>query len=261
MTSKTQNNQALIIKKDEEIDQLKKDLESYKTQTGGYSLIKSPISNKQLLMILQRTPKEHVRQRPGKGGGTWDYVTGVYIRKVLNYVFGWLWDFQIIDKGKEGEQVWVSGRLTIKNEKGEVLIIKEQFGGADIKFRKGTKSPLDYANDLKAAATDALKKCASELGIASDIYGKNEFRDIQKKGFAKNPLTPSASAKIAKKENTQIDYLLKLKNELVKKGAKTEAEAVNIYNRITGENIKSLKVAQSTAQKYLFNLLNSPTFK
>ena len=38
--------------------------------------------------------------------------------------------------------------------------------------------PLDLGNDLKAATTDALKKCASELGIASDIYAPNEFKAI-----------------------------------------------------------------------------------
>jgi hypothetical protein len=103
-------------------------------------------------------------------------------------VFGWLWDFQIIDKGTIGAQVWVQGRLTIRNPKTlEPLIVREQFGGADIKFKKGTKAPLDYANDLKASATDALKKCASELGSAPDIYGKNEFKEI---GAKATPLVP-----------------------------------------------------------------------
>ena len=37
---------------------------------------------------------------------------------------------------------------------------------------------MDLGNDLKAATTDALKKCASELGIASDIYAPNEFKSI-----------------------------------------------------------------------------------
>ena len=58
-------------------------------------------------------------------------------------------------------------------------IIKMQFGRADIKFKKDTKEPMDLGNDLKAATTDALKKCASELGIAGDIYGTNEFKEIQ----------------------------------------------------------------------------------
>ena len=58
----------------------------------------------------------------------------------------------------------------------------------EVKYKKNTKIPLDIGNDFKAAATDALKKCASELGIASDIYGKNEFREIEK------PLDESASS-------------------------------------------------------------------
>ena len=69
-------------------------------EKGKYTLVKdSPVSTQQILKIVQRTPKAHVHQRPGKGGGTWDYVTGTYVKKVLNFTFGWLWDFQILDKG------------------------------------------------------------------------------------------------------------------------------------------------------------------
>jgi hypothetical protein len=32
---------------------------------------------------------------------------------------------------------------------------------------------------MKAAATDCLKKCAAEIGIAADIYNKEDFRAIQ----------------------------------------------------------------------------------
>jgi hypothetical protein len=137
----------------------------------------SPLNSKQLLHILQRTPKHHIYTRKGKGGGTFTYVTGVYVKKVLNYVFGWMWDFQVIDKGREEDQVWVQGRLTIKNKNGEAMIVKEQFGRADIKYLKGTEKMVDYGNDLKAATTDALKKCASELGVSSDIYGREEFKE------------------------------------------------------------------------------------
>jgi Rad52/22 family double-strand break repair protein len=178
------NNDTKIIQLDGEID-------VYEKEKGKYTLVtQSPVSKEQILKIFQKTPSQHVHKRPGKGGGEWDYVTGVYVKKVLNYVFGWLGDFQIIDKGTVGAQVWVQGRLTIRNTKTlERLIVKEQFGGADIKFKKGTKAPLDYANDLKAAATDALKKCASELEIASNIHGKNEFKELGAKA------TPPASPK------------------------------------------------------------------
>ena len=137
----------------------------------------SDLSNKQLLHILQKTPAEHIYNRPAKGGGNWDFVTGVYVKKVLNYVFGWNWDFEIKTHGKEGDQIWVLGRLTVRT--GETVIVKEQFGRADCKKKKDGTGYLDFGNDLKAATTDALKKCASELGIASDIYGKNEFKEIK----------------------------------------------------------------------------------
>ncbi len=131
----------------------------------------------QLLHLLRKTPKEHIYQRPGKGGGKWDFVTGTYVKKVLNYVFGWDWDFEVKEHGNEGEHIWVLGKLTVRGINGRT-ITKEQFGRAEAK-KKGTGGYLDYGNDLKAATTDALKKCASELGIASDIYGKQEFKEIE----------------------------------------------------------------------------------
>lgn len=244
---------------------IEKELTEPEKEKNKLTLVDTPITPAQILKIFQKTPAQHKHQRPGKGGGNWDYVTGVYVKKVLNFVFGWMWDFEIIDKGsvKAGEkivQVWVQGRLTIRDPKTfQPIIVKTQFGGADVKYMKSNpRQPLDYANDLKAAATDALKKCASEIGIANDIYGKNEFREIS------TDSAQAPKAKIVKPQpkaepvKTEVDYLAKLKAELQKRGAKTEAEAVEIYNSITGLNIKSLKVGQATAKKLIFNLFNSP---
>ena len=143
-----------------------------------FSLVESPfLSTEQVLRVVQRTPAAHIYKRPAKGGGQWEYVTGTYTKKVLNYVFGWLWDFEVTEHGFQGDQLWVLGRLTVKDTRG-ISVVKMQFGRADVKFKKGTKEPVDFGNDLKAATTDALKKCAAELGIASDVYGKNEFKEI-----------------------------------------------------------------------------------
>ena len=137
------------------------------------------LTSKQLNFLFQGTPKEHIFKRPGRGGQSWEYVTGTYMKKVLNLMFGWDWDFEVVkfDMMIEAEQCVVLGKLTCRT--GEKTIIKNQFGRADIKFKKESTEPLDLGNDLKAATTDALKKCASELGIASDIYGKNEFKRIK----------------------------------------------------------------------------------
>ena len=137
------------------------------------------LNSDQLSFLLQKTPQNHIYKRPAKGGGTWDYVTGVYVKKVLNLIFGWNWDFEVVEYKYDLEigQVFVLGKLTCRSENSTV--VKMQFGTKDIMFKRGTKNPLDLGNDLKAATTSALKKCASELGIASDVYAPNEFKAIK----------------------------------------------------------------------------------
>jgi len=149
-------------------------------------LVDTPINSKQLLSLLQKTPESHKYTRPAKGGGSWDYVTGVYVKKTLNYVFGWLWSFDIISIEEKHGQVVCRGKLTINKSDGSPLMWKMDIGRADIKYKTqykdGVKTTsditLDYGNDEKASATDCLKRCAFQLGIASDIYGKNEFKEI-----------------------------------------------------------------------------------
>jgi len=156
------------------------------------------LKDTQILKMVQRTPKEHVYKRKGRGGKEFDYVTGAYIEKVLNYVFGWNWDFEILEHGVAGDYIWVKGRLTVRGTKEGQQIVKTQFGRAEIKYvSKAAHKPenyIDFGNDLKAASTDALKKCASLLGIASDIYGKSEYkeetnREPREAQVAPNPVT------------------------------------------------------------------------
>lgn len=137
------------------------------------------LNNEQLNLILSKTPEQYVKQRPAKGGGTWDYVTGGYVKKKLNLMFGWLWNFEIVDERIEiaAKEVIVKGRLTC--EVNGKQIVKMQYGNKDIIFRRGTEIPLSIGNDLKAAATDCLKKCAAELGIAADIYNKEDFHAVK----------------------------------------------------------------------------------
>lgn len=148
------------------------------------ALTKTWLGEAQLLQIVSRTPQEHIYERPGKGGAKFSYVTGNYVTKALNFTFGWNWDFEVVAHGKEQSQIWVHGKLTVRNAEGTQSITKSQFGRAEIKFLTETKNGkkvkttemLDFGNDLKAATTDALKKCASLLGIASDVYGKQEMK-------------------------------------------------------------------------------------
>lgn len=147
------------------------------------SLLEENIMNAhQLDFILKKTPAKYLHKRPAKGGGEWTYVTGGYIRKCLNLMFGWNWDFEILDeKILEGEVI-VKGRLTCRS--GDKTVTKMQYGSKEIIYRKTYKEgevarPLSIGNDMKAAATDCLKKCAAELGIAADIYNAQDFKEVR----------------------------------------------------------------------------------
>jgi len=134
------------------------------------------LTGAQLKQLLKKTPPQYVHTRPAKGGGTWEYVTGGYVRKVLNIMFGWNWSFEIVDEQIMHGEVIVKGKLTCTSN--GITIVKMQFGNKDIICRKNTDIPLSIGNDLKAAATDALKKCAAEIGIAADIYNKQDFKEV-----------------------------------------------------------------------------------
>ena len=166
------------------------------------------LNNDQIGFILASTPKKHIRKRPAKGGGTWQYVSINYVQKVLNMMFGWDWNFEI-EKEEifiEAGEVVVKGKLTVnithEDKHGNQVvktIIKSQYGNKDIQFlnenvvdkngnivyndgkpkKQKTNKPLSIGNDLKSAASDALKKCASLIGIAQDVYAPQEFREIE----------------------------------------------------------------------------------
>jgi len=177
---------------------------------GKYMIPKSWLSERQVLAMVNRTDPKYILKRKAKGGGEWNYVPGWYVVKALNFAFGWNWDYEKVQEPTVAEviqlisskvdQIWVTGKLTVKDNDGH-SITKTQVGRADIKFRKDTRQPLDIGNDMKAAHTDAMKKCASLLGIASDIYGKNESRE---EGYAVAEVAPIQAQVVKPTEESKI---------------------------------------------------------
>ena len=139
------------------------------------------LNSNQLSLILKKTPPQYVKKRPAKGGGEWKYVTGGYVRKCLNLMFGWDWDFEIMHQMVLHDEAIVQGKLTVRSNGKS--IIKTQFGNKEVIYKKqlgvnNERVPLSIGNDLKAAATDCLKKCAAEIGIAADIYNAEDFKEV-----------------------------------------------------------------------------------
>ena len=89
--------------------------EIVKLEAKELSLVKdNSLNANQLQLLMKRTPDKFVRSRPAKGGGTWTYVSGGYIRKVLNLMFGWDWDFEVLTESVQANQVIVKGKLTCR---------------------------------------------------------------------------------------------------------------------------------------------------
>lgn len=177
-----------MAKVPQEIKKLELDL-SQVTRT------KSILNQNQIQKLWNSTKERYKYTRPAKGGGEWTYVKVSYVRKVLDSVFGFDWDFIVETSVEEAFRVAErTGGIVLKgylicrviDDSGRIREIKKnQFGRADVKWRKGFSPqdtdrpmPLDIGNDFKAAASDGLKKCASLIGVAADVYEADEFMEI-----------------------------------------------------------------------------------
>jgi Rad52/22 family double-strand break repair protein len=99
---------------------------------------------------------DQIKQRPGDHGDILDYLEGATVIQRLNEAFNSEWSFEIIEHLIQEKEVLVSGRLTANG------FTKTQFGN---KTRESS-----VGDDLKAAATDCIKKCATLFGIGLHLY-------------------------------------------------------------------------------------------
>jgi len=193
------------------VSDLSEPITEIKGKQVNLTIPKTWLSEKQITRMVEKTPPQFIYKRPGKGGKKWDYVTVSYVQRVLDFCFGFNWDFEVLEHGKEADHVWVRGRLTVYSPDGSRKITKEQFGRSEVKYERDSKKMLDYGNDLKAAASDSLKKCASMLGIARDIYGKTDYqaesgKDPRDNGNGGSPALPPGRTDFTPKDLSEELY-------------------------------------------------------
>ena len=116
------------------------------------------------LLSMQKTAPMYIKSRE-KG---LKYVDVSYMTTALNLATLMDWSFEVLEtKDYEMDKKHhfaVLGCLTIHTTEGKD-IMKQQWGSQVLKAK------MEVGDALKAAASDALKKCASMLGIAGDVYG------------------------------------------------------------------------------------------
>lgn len=118
------------------------------------------MSNNTQQMLAAPFPPELVRQRPGSGRNTFDYVSGAdVIKRVIDATGGhFTWSVTSIQMVQEqsGHGCWlVRGTLTIP-----------ELGSRD---GIGTH-PAEGIDAAKAAETDAFKRAAVKFGVALSLY-------------------------------------------------------------------------------------------
>ncbi|MBV9173602.1 MAG: hypothetical protein JOZ81_26355 [Chloroflexi bacterium] len=114
-----------------------------------------------------------------RGGVELRYVSGEQVVRRLNEVLGVSgWSFRILrhDIHGEADEAWALGELVAEIDGRTV--VRQQFGSQKLKRSRSTGAPLDIGFDLKGAATDAMKKCASLLGVGLYLSRK-ESKDVR----------------------------------------------------------------------------------
>lgn len=107
---------------------------------------------------------EQIRQRQGTDGSVLDYIEGCAVIQRLNECFSAEWIFEIQEHRVYDDEVVVLGKLTAQG------VSKSQFGKSRITRSKTDNSIISVGDDLKSAATDCLKKCATLFGVGLHLY-------------------------------------------------------------------------------------------
>ncbi|OGQ97422.1 MAG: hypothetical protein A2521_08530 [Deltaproteobacteria bacterium RIFOXYD12_FULL_57_12] len=167
-------------------------------------------------LLEQPFSAEEIKQRDGNFGQTLEYVPGHIVIERLNQAFESLWSFEIVRHEVQEDEVIVIGRLSAEG------IVKTQFGSSRITRAKETGEIISLADDLKSAATDALKKCATLLGVGLHLYAdKPASRSTETAGHKGNGDDKSqpdnggngGNGKNGRLSAKQHSFLMRLANE------------------------------------------------
>jgi hypothetical protein len=191
--------------------------------------------NKQSL-TLPFEPSQ-IRQRPGQHGKTLSYVDVAAVIARLNEAFDHDWSFEIASHEIHDGEVIVLGKLCAGG------VTKMAFGGSAVTIdRQG--QIVSIADDLKSAASDSTKKCASLLGVGLELYGGNYKPAERAKVLqpVKDRVTTrqlaaihGASRRLGLSKDRLADVLMKTAGK-IDIAQLSKSEASSIISELTGTN-------------------------
>jgi hypothetical protein len=114
-----------------------------------------------------------------RGGVEVTFISGEQVVSRLNEVLGvGGWSFRILghDINPDADEAWALGELVAEID--QRTVVRQQFGSQKLRRSRSTGAPLDLGFDLKGASTDAMKKCASLLGVGLYLSRKDPPRPL-----------------------------------------------------------------------------------
>ena len=136
---------------------------------------------------------EQIRRRQGRNGML-DYVEGHSVIQRLNDATGGWWSFEITHHEIREDEVIVLGKLTLDTDK----ISKMAFGASQVTRERESGQAVSLGDDLKAAGTDALKKCATFFGVGLHLYADKPLNgSAPRPGHAGNGRPPGSERPVA----------------------------------------------------------------
>jgi len=138
-------------------------------------------------------PPEAIKQREGFSGSVFDYVETHNVILRLNEAFEGKWSFRVVDTKKFDREITVLGEFEAEG------FTKQQYGSSEITFRKNTSEPVSLGDDMKAAASDSLKKCATLFGVGLHLYESKS----EKKTAGKTRSRGNGKAKASRNGNSR----------------------------------------------------------
>jgi hypothetical protein len=190
-------------------------------------------------LLEQPFEPSQIKQREGRKGQLLDYVEGHAVIQRLNDAFEGHWSFEVVSHAilEESDEIVVLGKLAADG------VVKMQFGSSQLTRDRGTKTLVSLADDLKAATTDALKKCATLLGVGLHLYAEKAGREGRRgqglpqsatpaskpTGDGKAGEPPAASAQGKRLDHAQHAAILKLAKQKGWSQVELNQEAVARY--------------------------------
>lgn len=166
--------------------------------------------------VSGKTPNDAIKQKPGKGGGTENYVNIYWMVEQVGLLTGFRWKSECLEErmlpnNDKPREVGAKMKVTIWDKDGREYS-HTSWGQKAVAYSRKDQTPLSIFDDLKSAYSDGIKKCLSYIGIARDVYGGKEVDYFEESNTQVNTNTGEVIEPNASKMADEFDkYVNKVK--------------------------------------------------